>query len=136
MEKDMLAARKALRVIVLPFRAACFLMLIANFLVLSAVSLFFASFVAYGVALAISYAFLPTEWTQALWQWAADFYAQSSWFKAAIIAFFTLLFSAILRFWPARDPVADAAREREIARLNDDLIAAQRQEQLRAKLRV
>ncbi|MGO7185812.1 hypothetical protein ACCT14_31585 [Rhizobium brockwellii] len=131
----MLAARKALRVIVFPFRVAWLLVLIANCLAVSAASLFFASFVAYGIALAISYAFLPAEWTQALWQWAADLYALSSWFKAATIAFFTVLFSAILRFWPARDPVGDAAREREITRLNDDLIAARRQEQLRAKLR-
>lgn len=131
----MSAARKALRVVVFPFRVAWFLILIANFLALSAVILFFASFVAYGIALAISYTFLPAEWTQALWQWAADLYAQSSWFKAAIIAFFTLLFLPILRFWPARDSVADAAREREITQLNDDLIAARQQEQRRARLR-
>ncbi|TBZ97198.1 hypothetical protein [Rhizobium leguminosarum] len=131
----MSAARKALRVVVFPFRAAWFLILIANFLVVSAVCLLVAFFVAYGIALAFSYAFLPAESTQALWQWAVDLYAQSSWFKAATVAFFTSLFSAILRFWPARDPVADAAREREITRLNDDLIAGRRQDQLRAKLR-
>ncbi|MBY5766636.1 hypothetical protein HFO06_26640 [Rhizobium leguminosarum] len=131
----MSAARKALRVVVLPFRAAWFLMLIANFLAVSGVCLLVGAFVAYGIALAFSYAFLPAEWTQALWRWAADLYAQSSWFKAAALAFFTLLFLPILRFWPARDPVGDAAREREITRLNDDLIAARRQEQLRAKLR-
>ncbi|MBY5337077.1 hypothetical protein HFO99_24715 [Rhizobium leguminosarum] len=131
----MSAARKALRVVVFPFRAAWFLTLIANFLVVSAVCLLVAFFVAYGIALAFSYAFLPVESTQALWQWAVDLYAQSSWFKAATVAFFTLLFSAILRFWPARDPVADAAQEREITRLDDDLIAARRQDQLRANLR-
>ncbi|NKM48721.1 hypothetical protein GFL91_27955 [Rhizobium leguminosarum bv. viciae] len=131
----MSAARKALRVVVFPFRAAWFLILIANLLAVSVVCLLVASFVAYGIALAFSYAFLPAEWTRALWQCAADLYAQSSWFKAATIAFFTLLFSGILRFWPARNTVADAAREREITRLNDDLIAARQQEQLRAKLR-
>ncbi|MCQ1854997.1 hypothetical protein [Neorhizobium galegae] len=85
--------------------------------------------------MAISCAFLPAESTQALWQWAVDLYAQSSWFKAAAVAFFTLLLLPILRFWPARDPVADAARECEINRLNDDLIAPRQQEQLRARLR-
>jgi hypothetical protein len=131
----MSAARKPLRVVVFPFRAAWLLILIVNFLAVSAVCLLVASFVAYGIAMAISYAFLPAESTQALWQWAVDLYAQSSWFKAAAVAFFTLLFLPILRFWPARDAVADAAREREINRLNDDLIAARQQEQLRARLR-
>lgn len=97
--------------------------------------LLFASFVAYGVAMVFSYAFLPTEWTQALWQWATDLYAHSSWFKAATITFFALMVLPILRFWPGRDPVADATREREMTRLNEDLIAARRQEELRAKLR-
>ncbi|MBY3053731.1 hypothetical protein [Rhizobium laguerreae] len=131
----MSAARKALRVVVFPFRAAWFLMLIANFLAVSGVCLLVAAFVAYGIALAFSYAFLPAEWTQALWRWAADLYAQSSWFRAAALAFFTLLLLPILRFWPARDSVADTAREREITQLNDDLIAARQQEQLRARLR-
>ncbi|NKL24663.1 MULTISPECIES: hypothetical protein [Rhizobium] len=131
----MAAARKALKVVVFPFRAAWLLILIVNFLAVSAVCLLVASFVAYGIVLAISYAFLPAESTQALWQWPVDLYAQSSWFKAAAVAFFTLLFLPILRFWPARDPVADAAREREINRLNDDLIAARQQEQRRARLR-
>ncbi|MBB3649194.1 hypothetical protein FHX14_005428 [Rhizobium sp. BK619] len=131
----MSAARKALRVVVFPFRAAWFLMLIANFLAVSGVCLLVAAFVAYGIALAFSYAFMPAEWTHALWQWAVDLYAQSSWFRAATITFFTLLFSTILRFWPARDPMADAAREREITRQNDDLIAARQQDKLRARLR-
>ncbi|UIY31831.1 hypothetical protein LZK73_33650 (plasmid) [Neorhizobium galegae] len=111
-------------------------MLIANFLALSTASLFFASFVAYGFALALSYGFLPPDWTQGLWQWAADLDAQSSWFRAAAIAFFTLLLSPILRFCPARDAVVGATRELEINRLNDDLIAVRQQEQVRASLRV
>lgn len=129
------AQRKALRLLTFPFRAAWVLILIANFLVLSAVCVLFAAFIAYALALTISYVFLPTEWTQALWQWGADLYAQSSWFKAATITFFVLLLLPILRFWPMRDPQADAAREREAMRLNEDLIAARQQEQLRAKLR-
>ncbi|MBB3747060.1 hypothetical protein FHX10_006613 [Rhizobium sp. BK591] len=131
----MSAERKAFRVVVFPFRMAWFLILIANFLVASAGCFLVAFFVAYGIALVFLYAFLPPEWTKALWQWAADLYTRSSLFKAATIAFFTLLFSAILRFWPAREPVADAAREREITRLNDDLVAARRQDALRSRLR-
>jgi len=131
----MASVRKVLRIVFLPFRAAWFLVLVANFLVVAAVCLFFASFVAYGFALAFSYAFLPTEWTEALWQWAASLYAHSSWFKAATILFFMVLFLPILRFWPGRDAVADAVREREIMQLNDALIAARRQEALRASLR-
>jgi len=134
-EERMSAFRQALKVIVLPFRAAWFVVLSANFIIVSAVGLFFALFVAYGLALVFSYAFLPTEWTQALWRWAADLYAHSSWFKAATIIFFALLFLPILRYWPGRDPVADGTREREMTRLNEDLIAARRQEELRAKLR-
>jgi hypothetical protein len=134
-EERMSAFRQALKVVVFPFRAAWFVVLSANFIIVSVVGLFFASFVAYGVALVFSYAFLPAEWTQALWQWASDLYAHSSWFKAATITFFALLFLPILRYWPGRDPVADGTREREMTRLNEDLIAARRQEELRAKLR-
>ena len=134
-ESQMSEDRKALRLLALPFRAAWLVVLVANFLVLSAACLLVTAFLAYALALMVSYAFLPAEWTQALWQWAADLYAQSSWFKAATIAFFVLLILPILRFWPGRDPQADAVREREATRLNDDLIAARQQEQLRRKLR-
>lgn len=131
----MSAFRQSLKVVVFLFRAAWFVVLSANFIIVSVVVLFFASFVAYGVALVFSYAFLPTEWTQALWQWAADLYAHSSLFKAATIIFFASLTLPILRFWPCRDPLVEAVREREMTRLNEDLIAARRQEELRAKLR-
>lgn len=116
-------------------RAVWFLILIANFLVVSAACLLFVAFIAYGLALTVSYLFLPTEWTQALWQGTADLYAQSNWFKAATITFFVLLLLPILKLWPGRDPEADAAREREATRLNDDLIVARQQDQLRAELR-
>jgi hypothetical protein len=46
-----------------------------------------------------------------------------------------LLLLPILKLWPGEDRQADAARERDATRLNDDLIAARQQEQLRAKLR-
>lgn len=129
----MWAYRNAVRIVTFPFRAAWILVLIANFLLVSAVRAVFAAFIAYALALTISYAFLPAAWTQALWQWAADLYGQSSWFRATTITFFLLLLLPILKFWPGKDPQADAARERE-ARLNDDLIAARQQAQLRAKL--
>jgi hypothetical protein len=112
-----------------------FLILIANFLVVSAFCVLFAAFIAYALELTISYLVLPTEWTRALWDWAANLYLQSNWFKAAIITLFLLLLLPILKLWPGRDPQVDEARDRESTRLNDDLIAARQQEQLRAKLR-
>jgi hypothetical protein len=131
----MLVHQKAIRVVTFPLRAVWFLILIANFLVVAAFCVLFAAFIAYALTLTISYLFLPMEWTRALWQWAADFYAQSHWAKAATITFFMLLLLPILKLWPGEDRQADAARERDATRLNDDLIAARQQEQLRAKLR-
>ncbi len=126
----MVMHRKVLRAIALPFRAAWILILIVTFLLVSAASVLVAAFIGYGIALTFSYVFLPTEWTATLWQWAADLYDGSPWFKAATITFFVLLFLPILRLWPGRDPIADAARQRESMRLNDDLIAARRRGQL------
>lgn len=125
--------RNAIKAAMLPFRAAWFLLLVANFLVLSAVCLVFAAFAGYWLALAFSYAFLPVEWTQALWAWGAHLYTHYIWIKVATISVFLLLVLPILK-WPARDPDVDATRERKIARLNDDLIAARQQEQSRLKL--
>ncbi len=127
--------RTAIRIVIFPLRALWFLILSANFLVVSAACVLIAAFVAYALALTISYFFFPVEWTQALWQWAADLYGQSHWFKAATIVFFVLLFLPILKLWPGRDPKADAAREREARRINDDLIAAHQQAQYQTKLR-
>ncbi|MGP4727202.1 hypothetical protein ACSV5S_21260 [Agrobacterium deltaense] len=121
----MVVYRKALRAITFPFRVARFLILIANFLLVMAVCSFLAAFAGYAIALAVSYVLLPTEWTQALWQWAADLYDRYFWFKAATITFFLVLVLPILRFWPGRDPIAEAAHEREMM-LNDELIAARR----------
>jgi hypothetical protein len=131
----MLAHRKALRIVVFPFRAAWVVILIANFVVVSAVCVLFAAFIAYASALTFSYAFLPAEWTRVLWQWAAELYAQSTWFKTATITFFALLLLPVLRFWPVRDPHLDAVREREVMRLNDDLVAVRQREQLQTKRR-
>ena len=128
------AYRRALRLVTFPVRAAWVLILITNFLIVSAVCVLLAAFISYGLALTISYAFLPTEWTRALWQWAVELYAQSGWFRAATIFCFVLLLLPILKFWPARDPQAEAASEREATRLNDDLIAVRQRQQRLAKL--
>lgn len=120
----MSAIRMAQRAFTLPFRAAWLLILVANFLLVSAACVLVAALVGYAIVLGFSFAFLSQETTQAVWHWAVDLYARSSWFKAVTIASFVLLVFPILRFWPARDPVADAAHERDMARLNDDLIAA------------
>jgi hypothetical protein len=126
----MSAFKQGLRIVVYPIRAAWLIVLIADFIIVSAVCLFFASFVAYGIALIFSYALLPDAWTQALWHWAVDLYDHSSLFKAATIILFAFLALPILRFWPARDPVADALREREMKQLNEDLIAFGMQKEL------
>ncbi len=118
--------RKALIAFTVPFRALLLLLQIACFLLLSAACILVAAFVGYLIVLTFSYAFLPLETTENLWQWAADLYAQSPWFKAATITSFLLLVLPILRFWPARDPIAEAAHEREMVRFNDELIAARR----------
>ncbi|MBX4870168.1 hypothetical protein HJA85_24840 [Rhizobium bangladeshense] len=131
----MSAHRKAVRIVTFPFRAMWFLVLVANFLVVMTVCVVITAFLAYGLALTLSYILLPTVWTRALWQWGADLYAHSHWFKGATITFFVLLFLSILKFWPGSDPKADAAREREAERLNDDLVAARQQAQTQAKLR-
>ncbi|MBY5774846.1 hypothetical protein HFN63_32985 [Rhizobium leguminosarum] len=131
----MSAHRKAVRIVTFPFRAMWLLVLVANFLVVATVCVVIAAFLAYGLALTLSYLLLSTEWTRALWKWAADLYAHSHWFKGATITFFVLLFLPILKFWPGSDPKADAAREREAKRLNDDLVAARQQALSQAKRR-
>lgn len=126
----MVVHRKALRVLALPFRVAWLLILIPSSLPVAAACVLVAALVGYAIVLTFSYAFLPAETTEFLWQWAADLYAGSAWFKAATIAAFVLVILPILRLWPAKDPVADAAHEREMTRLNDDLIAARQRGQL------
>ncbi|MBX4893762.1 MULTISPECIES: hypothetical protein [Rhizobium] len=131
----MSAHRKALRIVTFPFRAMWFLVLVANFLVVMTVCVVITAFLAYGLAMTLSYILLPTEWTRALWQWGANLYAHSHWFKGATITFFVLLLLPVLKLWPGRDLKADTAREREAARINDDLIAARQRTQAQAKLR-
>ncbi|MCZ7935873.1 hypothetical protein O9X90_26465 [Agrobacterium leguminum] len=125
----------AIRIVTFPLRAAWFLILSVNFLVVTAACVLIAAFVAYGVALTISYFFLPAEWTRGLWEGAAGLYVQSVWFKGATITFFVLLLLPILKLWPGRDLKADTDRKREAMRINDDLIAARRRTEAQAKLR-
>lgn len=126
---------KALKIAIFPFRAIWFALLAVNFLIVAFVCLMMAGFFAYGTSMVFSYAFLPSEWTQALWRPAADLYAASGWFRAAVIATFTIGCLPILGFWPGRPSAAEADRERQINRLNDDLIAARQQDELRARLK-
>lgn len=125
----------AIRIVTLPVRTLWFLILSANFLVVSAACILIAAFAAYGLALTISYLFFPAEWTRGLWQWAAGLYAQSAWFKGATITFFVLLLLPILKLWPGRDLNADTDREREAMRINDDLVATRERKQAQAKFR-
>lgn len=122
--------RKALRFAALPFRVGWFLILLASFLPVAAACVLAVALVGYAIVLTFSYAFLPAETTAFVWQWAAELYARSAWFKAATIAAFVLLVLPILRLWPTKDPIADAAHEREMARLNDDLIASRQRGQI------
>lgn len=125
----------AIRIVTFPFKALWFLILSANFLVISAACVLIAAFVAYAFALTISYLLFPAEWTRGLWEWAVSLYAQSAWFKGATITFFVLLLLPILKLWPGRDLKADTDRELEAMRINDDLIAARQRTQAQAKLR-
>ena len=125
----------AIRIVIFPFRALWFLILGVNFLIISAACVSIAAFVAYALTLTISYLFFPAELTRGLWEWAANLYAQSAWFKGATITFFVLLLLPILTLWPGRDLKADAAREREATRINDDLIAARHRAQSQMKRR-
>ncbi|AGS25138.1 hypothetical protein REMIM1_PE00046 (plasmid) [Rhizobium etli bv. mimosae str. Mim1] len=125
----------AVRIVTFPFRALWFVILSINFLIISAACVLVAAFVAYALALTISYLLFPAEWTRGLWEWAASLYAQSPWFKGATITFFVLLLLPILKLWPGRDLKEETAREREAMRINDDLIAARQRTQAQAKLR-
>jgi hypothetical protein len=130
----MMVYRQAFRAFTIPFRAVTSLIRAASFLLVSAACILVAAFVSYAIVLTFSYAFLPVEMTAALWDWAADLYTRSSWFKAATIIFFMLLVLPILGAWPGRDPIGDAAHERKMMRSNEGLIAARRQEELQKKL--
>lgn len=127
--------QRALLAFTVPIRIVWLSLQIACFLLVSAACILVAAFLGYWIALTFSYAFLSLETTENIWQWASDLYDRSAWFKAATITSFLLLVLPILRFWPGRDPISEAARERELMRLNEGLIAARQQEEARAKLR-
>lgn len=127
--------QRALLAFTVPIRIVWLSLQIACFLLVSAACILVAAFLGYWIALTFSYAFLSLETTENIWQWASDLYDRSEWFKAATITSFLLLVLPILRFWPGRDPISQAARERELMRLNEGLIAARQQEEARAKLR-
>lgn len=125
----------ALRIAVLPFRVLWLILLIGNFLVVTTVRLMMRCFVGYGALLAFSFAFLPAEWTEELWRSTANLYAESGWFKATVLTSFALCCLPILQFWPGKSAVDANKQQRETTRLNDDLIAARQQDELRARLR-
>ncbi len=127
--------KKALMAFTFPVRAAWLLLQIACFLLASMACILVTAFAGYWIVLTFSYVFLPAETTGSVSQWATDLYAGSAWFRAGTITSFLMLVLPILRFWPGRDPVSEAAWTLETMRLNEGLIAARQQEEARAKLR-
>ncbi|WP_139679225.1 hypothetical protein [Aliirhizobium smilacinae] len=100
----MAALLTALAILTFPIRVIWFLALAACLVVVAPVFLMLACFVGFWIVLAISYVFLPSDWTLTLWQSASDLYDQSAWFKAATITSWTLLCLPILAVWPGRPP--------------------------------
>lgn len=100
----MAALRTALAILTFPIRVIWFLALAACLVVVAPVFLMLTCFVGFWIVLAISYVFLPSDWTLTLWQSASDLYDQSAWFKAATITSWTLLCLPILAVWPGRPP--------------------------------
>lgn len=135
MVRQMEGFKKARKIAALPFLAAWLVFLVGNFLVVATVRLMLGCFIGYGALLAFSFAFLPAEWTEALWRATAELYAESGWFKATVITSFALCCLPVLRFWPGKSAVDAHEQEREATRLNDDLIASRQQDELRARLR-
>ncbi len=100
----MAALRTALAILMFPIRVIWFLARVAFLVVVAPVFLMLACFVGFWIILAISYVFLPSDWTLMLWQSASDIYDQSAWFKAATITSWTLLCLPILAVWRGRPP--------------------------------
>lgn len=124
----MSALTKAIRLLILPFRIAWTGVLFAYVIVGSAICLLVGAFVAYWVALTLSYIFLPEAWTEAMWMWGSSLYAEHQWFKVATIAAFTLLILPILAVWPGRDPLEEAIHDKKMNELNNNMIAAREQD--------
>lgn len=118
--------RVVLRAIAFPFRLAWTLILMINFVVVAAAYALLAAFAGYALILVGSYLFLSPDWTMTIWGWAAGLYAQSIWFRAAVIVAFLLALLPILGLWPGR--TSGEERDSELRRLNDDLVAARQRE--------
>lgn len=100
----MAALRTTLAILAFPIRVIWFLARVVCLLVVAPVIAMLACFVGFWIVLAISYVFLPSDWTLMLWQSASNLYAQSAWFKAATITSWTLLCLPILAVWPGPPP--------------------------------
>jgi hypothetical protein len=132
MVRHMAGFKIALQIAICPLRAIWLVGLLGICLVVATLRLMVRCFIAYGALLVFSYVFLSAEWTQAIWRPAAELYEESGYFKAVIITSFLFCCLPILKFWPVK---SSSEQEREIARLNDDLIAARQQAELRARIR-
>lgn len=132
---QMAGFKTALKIAIFPFRAIWLVVLLGICLVVATLRLMAGCFIAYGALLVFSYVFLSAEWTEAIWRPAAELYEGSGWFKAAIITSFVLCCFPVLKFWPGKLSNDMKKQEREVARLNDDLIAARQQDELRARVR-
>ncbi|MER9580905.1 hypothetical protein [Mesorhizobium sp. M0276] len=128
----MSALKKAIRLLILPFRIAWMSVKVVGFLISSVLCLWLGAFVAYWVALTFSYTFLPDAWTEAMWAWASGLYDRHLWFRVATIAPFALLVGLPFAFLKdGRTPQERRREEEERHRqLNDDLAAQQFREGL------
>ncbi|GGG16938.1 hypothetical protein GCM10010924_52480 [Rhizobium wenxiniae] len=128
----MAALSTALKIAKFMIRAVWFLILLAYLAVVAPFFLMPACFITFWGVLAFSYAFLPPEWTLALWQSASDLYAHSPLFKAATIMSFTLLCLPILAGWPGSPPVKSQRELDEEVQMS--VMLSRQQNERRAKV--
>ncbi len=129
----MAALCTALKIARFTMRAVWFVILLAYLAVVAPSFLMPACFITFWGVLAFSYAFLPSEWSLALWQSASDLYDHSSLFKAATITSFTLLCLPILAVWPA-SPLVKSQRELD-EEVQMSVMFSRQQNERRAKVR-
>lgn len=125
--REMSALRKAIWLVMVPFRLVWMSVKAVGFLISGVLCLWLGAFVAYWVALTFSYIFLPDAWTEAMWAWASGLYDKHLWFRVATIAPFAFLVGLPFAF-VKDDQTPEERRRQEEERhrqLNDDL-AAQR----------
>lgn len=120
--------RKAIRLLTVPFRIAWTGVLIAYVIVGSAICLLVGAVVAYWVALALAYIFLPEALAEVMWVWGSSLYAEHQWIKVTTIVAFTLLLLPILAAWPGRNPLEEVIHEKKMNELNNNMIATRPQE--------